>query len=201
MSAFGGGGQFSFEHGAQPRGGSRRFVVADGAAHFLQTRGKQVLRVEGRLAREQLVEQHAQAVDVRPRINIQAAHPGLLRTHISGRPNELLERGEQGLVRQPLVGRRLGDAKINHLRHRHSVMVRDQDVRGLDVAMNDAFLVGVLNSLGNLDEQIEPLRGGKISLVAVVSNLDPAHQLHDEVRAARVRRAGLQNLGDIRMIH
>ena len=38
----------------------------------------------------------------------------------------------------------------------------DQNVRGLDVAVDDAFLVRVLDGLANLDEQIEPLAGGKI---------------------------------------
>jgi hypothetical protein len=41
-------------------------------------------------------------------------------------------------------------------------MVRDQDVRGFDVAMDDALLMGVLDGLGDLDEQVEPLPGGRL---------------------------------------
>ena len=73
-------------------------------------------------------------------------------THVSRRANELVQLRVNRLVRQPAF-RRLGDAEINHLRHRHAVVQRDEDVRRLDVAMNDPLLVRVLNGLANLDEQ------------------------------------------------
>ena len=38
-------------------------------------------------------------------------------------------------------------------------------------------------------------------LVAVIGDLDAAHQFHDEVGPARFRRAGVQHLGDVRMVH
>ena len=44
-------------------------------------------------------------------------------------------------------------------------------------------------------------RGGQIVLVAVLGDLDAAHQFHHEVRPARVGRAGVEHLGDVRMIH
>ena len=62
---------------------------------------------------------------------------------------------EERLVGQPAF-RRLGDAEIDHLRHRHAVVQRDEDVRGLDVAVDDALLMRVLDGLADLDEQIEP---------------------------------------------
>ena len=43
--------------------------------------------------------------------------------------------------------------------------------------------------------------GGEIVLVAVLGDPDPAHQFHDEVRPARIRRAGIEHFGDVRMIH
>src|SRR6266404_3881176 len=67
--------------------------------------------------------------------------------------------------------------------------------------MNNALLMRVLNRLGDLDEQLEPLLGGKSVLVAVVGNLDPTHQLHDEVRAAGFACAGVQDFGNVRMVH
>ena len=113
----------------------------------------------------------------------------------------MLEGGKQSLIRQPLVGRRLGDAKINHLGHRHAIIVGHQDVRGFNVAMNDALLMRVLNGLGDVDEQAEPLLGGQIILVAVLGDLDPMYQLHDKVRTARLGRASLEDFGNVRMIH
>ena len=103
-------------------------------------------------------------------------------------------------VRQPAF-RRLGDAEINHLGHRHAVVQRDEDVRRLDVAMDDALLMRVLDGLANLDEQVEPFLGGEIVLVAVIGDADAAHQFHHEVRPARFGRARIQHLGDVGMIH
>ena len=79
---------------------------------------------------------------------------GLFGTHVGGRADELLEGGKEGLVRQTLAAGGLGDAKINDLGHRHAIMVGHQDVGWLDVAMNDAFLVGVLDGLADLNEQV-----------------------------------------------
>ena len=94
LAVFGGGRQFSFEHRAHARRGTDRFFLADGAAHFVQAGSQQLLLVERRLAGEQFVEQHAQAVNVGPRVNVQAAQLGLFRAHVGGRANELLERRE-----------------------------------------------------------------------------------------------------------
>ncbi len=41
----------------------------------------------------------------------------------------------------------------------------------------------------------------EIVLVAVVGDLDAPHQFHDEVGPARLRRARIEHLGDVRMIH
>src|SRR4249920_1089714 len=43
------------------------------------------------------------------------------------------------------------------------------------------FLVRVLNRLANLDEQIEPVLGSEIGLVAVIGDADATHQFHDEI--------------------
>ncbi len=63
------------------------------------------------------------------------------------------------------------------------------------------FLVRVLNGLGDLDEQLQPIVRRKIVLVAVLGDPGATHQLHDKVRPARVRRASFQDFGNVRMIH
>ena len=65
---------------------------------------------------------------------------------------------EKRLLGQPLVDR-LGDAEVDDLGHRLAVVHVDQHVRGLDVAVDDAFLVRVLDRLADRDEQLEPLLG------------------------------------------
>ena len=94
-----------------------------------------------------------------------------------------------------------GDAEVDHLGQRHAVVGGDKHVRGLEVTVDDALLVRVLHRLANLDEQVEPLPGGELVPLAVVGDLDPAHQFHHEVGPAQVGRAGIQHLGDVRMIH
>ena len=58
-----------------------------------------------------------------------------------------------------LLAGRLGDAEVDDLGHRHAVVQRHQDVRRLEVAVDDPLLVGVLHGLADLDEQLQPLAG------------------------------------------
>ena len=41
-----------------------------------------------------------------------------------------------------------GDAEVNDLGQRHAVVQGDEDVGGFDVAVNDAFLMRVLDGAG-----------------------------------------------------
>jgi hypothetical protein len=45
---------------------------------------------------------------------------------------------------------------------------RDEDVRRLDVAVDDPFLVRVLNRLADFDEQVEPFLGREMILIAIL---------------------------------
>ena len=83
---------------------------------------------------------------------------------------------------------RLGHAEVDHLGHRRAVVQRDQDVGGLEVAVDDPFLMGVLHGLADRHEQLEPLARSKgCSSVAELGDRDAADQLHDEVGTARLR--------------
>jgi hypothetical protein len=50
-------------------------------------------------------------------------------------------------------------------------------------------------------EQIQPFRNRQPVLVAKVVERNALDQFHDEERAAAFRRAGVEQLGDVRMIH
>ena len=79
--------------------------------------------------------------------------------------------------------------------------MRDQDVRRLDVAMNDPLLMRVLDGLADRHEQFEPLaRSGDCS-VAVFGDRDAVDQFHHEVRPPAVGRSRVEHLGDVRVIH
>ena len=97
-----------------------------------------------------------EGVDVGPGVHVHAAHLGLLRAHVERRADHLGEPGVDRLLGQRLADR-LGHAEVDHLRHRLAVVHRDQDVRRLEVAVDDPLLVGVLDRLADLHEQRQPV--------------------------------------------
>ncbi|HNB81428.1 MAG TPA: CoA transferase subunit A [Chitinophagaceae bacterium] len=113
---------------------------------------------------------------------------------------ELVEPGEKGLFGKLGLGR-LGDAKVNDLGHGATVLLGDEDVVRLEVAVNDAFLVRVLDGLANLDEQPQPRFGVELVGVAVIGDALALDQFHHEVGAACVRCAAVEHAGDVRMVH
>ena len=71
--------QVGIQHRAQACRRPGRFHLTNRAADFIQARLHKFLPVEGRLAREQFIEQHAQRVDVAARVDVQPAHLRLLK--------------------------------------------------------------------------------------------------------------------------
>ena len=80
-------------------------------------------------------------------------------------------------------------------------MQRNHHVGWFDVAVDDAFLMGVLDGLADRVEEFEPFAGGKVILVAILGDRDAANQFHHEIRSARVRGAGVEHLSDIGVLH
>jgi hypothetical protein len=78
--------------------------------------------------------------------------------------DELLESNKESSIRQSSL-RGFGDAEVYDLRNRHTVVDGHQNVRWLDVAVNDTLLVSVLDGLADLHEQVEPLARGELVLV------------------------------------
>lgn len=71
---------------------------------------------------------------------------GLLGAHVFQRTDELPELREHRLVCQLLTGS-FGDAEIDDLGNGLLIVFGDKHIRWLDVAMDDRFLVRVLNSV------------------------------------------------------
>ena len=72
---------------------------------------------------------------------------------------------------------------------------------GFKIPMDDRLLVRVLYALAGLDEQLESLADLELLLIAILRDRQPRHVLHDEVRLTLGRDAGIEHLGDDRMIH
>ena len=181
-------------------------LTVDGRAHHLVGG----LRVVRRLAQQQVVERRAERVDIRALVRGRAAQ--LLRRHEAGRA---VDHAGAGLDRVGVVGPRrdqrdradLGLGLAHHLReapvdHDGLAELADEDVRRLDVAVDDAALVRVRDRVRRRDDvgdQAEPLgeRGGLPDDGLERLPLDLAH--HVERRMAGPG-AGVVDRHDRRML-
>ena len=133
----------------------RRHFLTDAPLEFRQRRGLELRGIQRRHAGEQFVEQHAQRVNIRARVHLRPAQPRLLRTHIRRRAHELAQSRVQ---RRPGVhaAHGLGDSKINDHRPRLTVGFTDEDVRRLQIPVNDPARMGVLHRTADLAEKRQP---------------------------------------------
>ena len=90
----------------------------------------------------------------------------------------------------------LSDAEVEDL---HLSRRRDDDVAGLDVAMQDQTLVRVLDRRAHLTEQADALGQRQAALHAVGGDGRPLGQLHHEVALPAVHTA-VQEPDDVRVL-
>jgi hypothetical protein len=147
--------------------------------------------LEGRLSREHLVRERAQAVDVRAVVQVRLAH-GLLGRHVG--------RGAQGDAhRGQLAGtgvaHRLGHAEVRD----DGMAAREHHVVGLDVTVHDAAFVGVGQGVRNLAEDADRIahRQHAVSLELLTQGL-AFHERHD-VEEESSRLAGIVQRQDVGM--
>ena len=67
--------------------------------------------------------------------------------------------------------------------------------------MDDRLLMRVLHSFTDLDEQFHPFSCRQFVLVAIGRDGQPGDILHHEIGAPVERRARVEHLGDVRVIH
>ena len=113
-----------------------RFLRQDGLHD-----GVRVVTLEGAPAGQHFVDDNAERPDVGPAVERPGA--GVLRTHVSHRSRERLRVRARRLLN-------LRDPEIEDL---HRPVGKDHDVRRLDVAMDDARLVGVSKSACDLERK------------------------------------------------
>jgi hypothetical protein len=97
--------------------------------------------------------------------------------------------------------RRFSNPEINDYGQRRAVVQSHQDVGRFDVAVNDAFLMSVLDSVANLLEELQPLGRGQVVLVAVIRDAYSTDQVHNEKRAAGYSCTRIKHARDIAMVH
>ena len=67
--------------------------------------------------------------------------------------------------------------------------------------MNDPLLMGVLDGFADFDKEMKSLLGAQAVLIAEPGQRHAPDQFHDEVGASRLRGAGIEHFGDVRMLH
>jgi len=179
--------------------GRLRIFLTDDASDVLRPSLPESLGIEGEYPGQQFVQDHAQRIDISSRVNALGGRFGLLGTHVLRRPDKLALLGIQGPLRQGL-GQGLGNAKVDDLGDRPVLRERHQDVRGLEVPMDDPLVMRVLHRVADLQEQIQPLLDGQLVPIAVLGDGYARHEFHDEIGPAPLGSPGVMDAGDVRMI-
>ena len=191
---------------AQLGAGSRRIGVADDAVDLGQTSTAQGLGIEGRRTGEQLIQHDAERVHVGARVDVVGAI-GLLGAHVLRRADHLAGLREH-VVRHRTGAGGLGHTEVDHLHARAGGATcggvfghAGQDVARLQVAVDDALHVRMLDGVAHLREKFQALLDAVLVAVAEVGDGLALHQLHHEVVASIVGDAAVDHLGDVGMIH
>src|SRR5262249_9127173 len=148
----------------------------------------------GAFAGEQLIKDRPQGVDIGGDADRVAAN--LLRTGVVGRKQTYTRPGEREWREIGVVGQEeLGDSEVEELGNTSRC---NQDVARLDVAMNDQFLVRMLDGGADLLEQAKTLGDGE--LAAIVHERTAFDVLHHEVGHTVVCGAAIEKASNVGVI-
>jgi hypothetical protein len=148
---------------------------------------------ERQFSREHFVKDDTQRIDVRSMIDGRGPFD-LLRCHVMRRPDDIFRAGQEHRVGIHLD--ELRDAEVGDLDPARFVQ---QEILGLDVAMNDPLVVRELERLANLRDDAQRLLGRQPSALLQLSQVRAVHELHHQV----VQRSGhaiVVHADDVRMI-
>jgi hypothetical protein len=111
----------------------------------------QSLPVQRRGPGQELVQKHAEGIDVATRIDVELVELRLLGAHVFERADDGPKLREQCLLRELGTGC-LDNAEVDHLGHRLRIVDANHDVGWFDITVDDALVVGVLDRLTDRDE-------------------------------------------------
>jgi hypothetical protein len=121
----------------------------------------------------------------------------LLGAHVGQRAYELSELGVHRPMRVVV-----DDAREPEVQHLRTPVAIDNDVARLEIAMNDAALMGVMNRVAHLGDELESSSDGQVSRRRMLQQRLALDELHREVglRAEpAVVGAGEVDLSDVPM--
>ena len=156
--------------------------------HLHDGDGDRVIRNERQLTREHFIQHDAHRINIGLIVDITAAR--LLRRDIVHRADGLVGHGLRFCLREAC------DAEIRHL---NGAVLEQHDVLRLDVSVNDALFVGVLQSAEDLHRKVQRLSPFDLALLLnILLQGDAIDILHDDVLNA-VTKADIIDLDDIRV--
>ena len=119
-------------------------------------------------------------------------------THVHGRAERSLSCSEP-LGFRPVD--RFGDPKIDDLWNRLTVHRLGENVRRFQVSVKNALAVCVFDAATGGRKRGDALANGKLVFVCKLGDRASVDHLHGEVGPTGVARAGLEDLGHVRMRH
>jgi hypothetical protein len=152
------------------------------------------LRVVRELAGQDLVQDRRERVDVAARVELLALR--LLGRHELGRPEHHALLREHDAARAKLALGHLGETEVEHLREiPAAVLVGEEDVLGLQVAVNDAEAVGLVQGAADLHQDRDGSLVRERTLLAddLVQVL-AVQELHHDVERAVLQLAVQEHL-------
>ena len=125
---------------------------------------------EGRPAGETFVENRAQRIHVAARAHLGVFAPRLLRRHVVGRAEHRACKGQFRVGVQQLGQAEVGDVRF--------VLCVEEDVRGLEIAVQHTVLVRKVNRLGHRPHTLRGTLRGEWSLAQPRTQAAARHEVH-----------------------
>src|SRR5262245_47914234 len=113
---------------------------------------------------KKFVKDDAQRVDVAAGVQLQRIGENLLWTHVGERADKLPNVGLHGRLSVAV-----GDARHAKIENLGLAVLIHKDIARLEIAMNQAPLVRVMNGIANLNHHLEPLARVQTMLVGVLA--------------------------------
>ena len=131
--------------------------------------------VERKTAGQDFVCDHAERIDIGTRIYLRRVAGGLLGRHVGNCPDDLADIGLECRDRDIGFGE-LCDAEVKYLGLSAQLgliintELRDENIGGLEIAMDDAVLVRVLDGRGNLCDEFELVSRAELVVFGVLGD-------------------------------